>query len=187
MRPLQSRWARIGPTDRRWLSHVPPGGVCISAFLIVRNRRGDLLLGRPRGHPDWPEKGCYPLWRLREVAKEGRWILPASHFQMDESPAHAARRIASIWAGISRATPRLVTVESEVFSLGRRMGSGRFRHRLTHWALCFIYEVVTDETPRKRAAWAELKFVPERELRRVRFGRDHRDIYRRYQAHRRER
>jgi ADP-ribose pyrophosphatase YjhB (NUDIX family) len=179
--PLQSRWARLGPPDRKWFSHVPEGVVCISAFVIVRNRAGDVLLGRPRPHRDWPEKGCFPLWRLRVVERENRWILPASHFLMDESPARAAKRIARDWAGLAGVSPRLVTVESEVFDLGRWAGRGPTRRRLTHWALCFLYEVVTDRVPRKRPSWAELRFFPERELRKVRFGRDHDDIYRRYE------
>jgi len=176
MLPLQSRWARFGPPDRAWFSHIPAGGFCVSAFLLVRNRRGDVLLGQPKKHPDWPEKGCLPIWRVRGVQKEKGWILPASHFLMDESPEHAANRIMHAWAGISVGTPRLLGVESEVMPTGKKVGHGRARHRLTHWALCFIYELKTNRSPKPPRAWAELRFVPVSELGAIHIGRNHGDL-----------
>jgi ADP-ribose pyrophosphatase YjhB (NUDIX family) len=176
MLPLQSRWARFGPPDRAWFSHIPVGGFCVSAFLIVRNRKGDVLLGRPKEHKDWPEKGCLPIWRVRAVQAEGGWILPASHFLMDESPEHAAKRIMVSWAGISSGSPRLLGVESEIMSTGASVGSGRSHRRANHWALCFVYELKTNRLPEPPRAWAELKFIPVRELRKIHLGRSHGDL-----------
>jgi len=176
MLPLTSRWARFGVLDRAWFSHVPKGGFCVSAFLIVRNRRGDVLLGQPRIHPDWPEKGCLPTWRVRAVQKEGGWILPASHFLMDESPRHAADRIMRIWAGIPRGNPKLLGVESEVMPTNLRIGSGRTRRRVNHWALCFVYGLTTSVTPKPRPAWKRLEFIPVRALRSTTIGRAHGDL-----------
>jgi ADP-ribose pyrophosphatase YjhB (NUDIX family) len=176
MLPLQSRWARFGPPDRAWFSHIPKGGFCVSAFLIVRNRRGDVLLGQPKLHKDWPEKGCLPLWRVRGVQKENGWILPASHFLMDESPRHAAARIMRDWAGISGGRPRLLGVESEIMPTDLMAGSGRQRRRLNHWALCFIYELRTLRPPRPPLGWAQFRFVPIRELRSIHIGRNHGDL-----------
>ncbi|HKN06139.1 MAG TPA: NUDIX hydrolase [Thermoplasmata archaeon] len=176
MLPLQSRWARFGKPDRAWFSHVPVGGFCVSAFLIVRNRRGDVLLGQPKEHHDWPEKGCLPIWRVRDVRKENGWILPASHFLMDEAPEDAATRIMRGWAGISVGKPRLLGVESEVMPTGAKIGSGRTRRRVNHWALCFIYELKTNRLPRPPRAWAELKFVPVGELGTIHIGRSHGDL-----------
>lgn len=176
MLPLPSRWARFGPPDRAWFSHVPKGGFCVSAFLIVRNRRGDVLLGRPKEHLDWPEKGCLPMWRVRDVLKENSWILPASHFLMDESPDDAAVRIMRAWAGISQGTPRLLGVESEVMPTQAWVGSGKVRRRVNHWAMCFVYELRTNRLPKPPRAWAELKFVPVRELKATRIGRNHGDL-----------
>jgi len=176
MMPLQSRWARFGSPNRAWFSHVPAGGFCISAFLIVRNRRGDVLLGQPKEHVDWPEKGCLPIWRVRAVQKEGGWILPASHFLMDESPEHAAKRIMGAWAGISAGRPRLIGVESEIMPTGISVGSGKKRRRVNHWALCFVYELRTNRAPKPPRAWAELRFIPMRELRKIRVGRAHGDL-----------
>ncbi len=176
MLPLHSRWARFGPPDRAWFSHIPAGGFCVSAFLLVRNRRGDVLLGQPKEHPDWPEKGCLPLWRVRNVQQEGGWILPASHFLMDEAPEHAAARIMREWAGISGGTPRLLTVQSEVMPTGAMAGSGPTRRRVNHWALCFIYELRTNRLPHRPRAWAKLKFFPVSELKTIHIGRDHGDL-----------
>lgn len=176
MLPLQSRWARFGPPDRAWFGHIPKGGFCVSAFLIVRNRRGDVLLGQPKEHRDWPEKGCLPYWRVRDIQKENGWILPASHFLVDESPAHAAPRIMRTWAGIAEGSPRLLAVESEVMPTGIKTGSGRARHALNHWALCFVYGLRTNRRPKTPRAWAELKFVPVRKLRKIHIGRNHGDL-----------
>jgi len=175
--PLQSRWARFGPPDRAWFSHVPAGGFCVSAFLLVRNRRGDLLLGQPSLHSDWPQKGCLPIWRVRDVRKENGWILPASHFLMDESPEHAAVRIMRDWAGISVGRPRLLDVRSEVMPTRAMAGSGRTRRRVNHWALCFVYELTTNRTPTHRKAWADLRFVPISELKALPIGRNHGDLF----------
>ena len=178
MLPVTARWARFGPPNRAWFTHVPRGGFCVSAFLIVRNERGDLLLGRPRPHRYWAERGCLPNFRVRELIRQNQWILPASHFLMNESPAHAARRVARTWAGLPRTQPRLVSVDSELFPL--RSGPGTARHPSHHWALCFTFEATSDRRPRPGPLWAELSFVPVRQLRSIRLGRDHWDILRRY-------
>jgi ADP-ribose pyrophosphatase YjhB (NUDIX family) len=176
MIPLRSRWARFGPPDRAWFCHIPTGGFCVSAFLIVRNRRGDVLLGRPKEHADWPEKGCLPMWRVREVRNGKGWILPASHFLVDESPEHAAKRIMRVWAGISEGNPRLLGAESEVMSTGKFAGSGKTRHRINHWALCFVYGLRADRLPKIPRAWAELKFIPAGDLAATPLGRNHGDL-----------
>jgi hypothetical protein len=144
--------------------------------LIVRNRRGDVLLGQPRVHSDWPEKGCLPIGRVRAIQAEDGWILPASHFLMDESPDHAATRIMRVWAGIREGTPRLLGVESEIMPSHRSIGSGRSRRRVNHWAMCFVYGLSTSRQPRPHRAWAKLRFVPVGELKRIRIGRNHGDL-----------
>lgn len=177
--PLPVRWARFGPEDRRWFCHVPRGGVCLSVFLFVRNRAGKILLGRPRLHRDWPEKGCLPTWRLRPLVREGRWILPASHLLMHEAPDHAARRVLRDWGGGSGRALRLVSVESEVFGPGPKVGRSR-RASPPHWAVAFLYECRTDAKPRLARGWSELRFVPLDAPYPVPIGRDHADLIRAY-------
>jgi ADP-ribose pyrophosphatase YjhB (NUDIX family) len=148
----------------------------VSAFLIVRNRRADVLLGQPKLHKDWPEKGCLPIWRVKDVQKEKGWILPASHFLMDESPAEAATRIMRDWAGIRVGHPRLLGAESEIMPTGAVIGSARNRRRVNHWALCFIYGLTTNRLPNPPRGWAQLRFVPVRELATIHMGRNHGDL-----------
>jgi ADP-ribose pyrophosphatase YjhB (NUDIX family) len=148
----------------------------VSAFLVVRNPKGDVLLGKPRPHRDWPEAGCLPSFRVRDLVHRGQWILPASHFLMDESPEHAAQRIARKWAGLPGLNPRLVGVESQLFPLRLRGARLSARTPANHWALCFIYEARTHRIPRRAPGWAELRFVPGPELKRLPIGRDHGDI-----------
>jgi len=178
MRPVEVRWARLGPTDRRWFIHVPAAGVCLSAFVIVRNRRGDILLGRPRRHRAWPERGCLPYWRVRDIEERGEWILPASHLLMEEAPSTAARRIARVFGGVRSGRPRLIAIDSSRMGTGQWTGRGRSRHRVHHWAIGFVYEVRTGRGPPSAPWWSETKFVPVSKLRQARIGRGHRDLIR---------
>jgi len=176
--PLTRRWARFGTPDRRWFVHLPEGGFCLSAFLIVRDRRGAILLGRPRLHEAWPDRGCVPFWRLREFIRERVWVLPASHFLMDEAPDAAARRVARDWAGVPSSSPKLIAVTSELFPTGRVLRVGRSRHPLNHWALCFIFELNAGPRRANPPAWEELRFFSAGDLPTLKIGRGHEDLLR---------
>jgi hypothetical protein len=183
-RPVTQRWARFGPTDRKWLAHVPEDGFCVSVFVFVRDPRGAVLLGRPQPHSDWPERGCVPLWRLREVAGHGEWTVPSSHFLMDEAPDQAARRVAADWAGIPGGRPSLIAVTSELLPTGRWSGRGRNRHRRNHWAMCFLYELRTSRRPLRRPGWSELKFWRLADVASASLGRSHGDLLQVYSRRR---
>jgi ADP-ribose pyrophosphatase YjhB (NUDIX family) len=174
--PVTRRWARFGREDRHWFVHVPEGGFCLSAFVIVHDRRGRVLLGLPREHRSWPERGCVPLWRVRQFVAEGSWILPSSHFLMDESPDAAARRVARDWAGIARASPNLVVVTSELMPTGRNVRIGGARRRVPHWALCLTYELAATRVERTPPGWQELRFMSPKELAATTIGRGHADL-----------
>jgi ADP-ribose pyrophosphatase YjhB (NUDIX family) len=176
MLPITERWARWGSTNRKWFVHVPRGGVCLSAFLIVRNRRGDVLFGRPQPHSTWPERGCLPRWRVDEINRNEEWILPASHLMMAESPDRAARRIAREWAGLPHAKLRFIGIDSSQFPMGGRVGRGRTRRRVYHWTLCFLYEARSERSPRPSPKWKVLTFIPKKRIRGLRIGRFHRDV-----------
>lgn len=178
VRPIGERWARIGPKNPRWFQHVPPAGLCLSVFLVVRNRRGDVLLGRPRRHKAWPEWGCMPYWRLDPIIENQAWVLPASHLMMEEHPDHAAGRIARTWARLLHASPRLVALDSSRMPSDRRAGRGKSRRMLNHWAIGFVYEVRSDVPPGAAPWWDEMRFFPVQELRKVQIGRAHRDLLR---------
>jgi ADP-ribose pyrophosphatase YjhB (NUDIX family) len=176
--PLSVRWARFGPNDRRWLMHVPVGGVCLSAFVLVRNPNGDVLLGRPRPHRAWADKGCLPPFRVKSLVERNEWILPASHLKVEERPDDAARRICRDWAGLRGARPRMVAVDSSRMATGRWTGSGPTRRPVHHWAVGFVYEVASDRPPPTAPWWSETAFVPMSRLLSTRIGRAHRDFLR---------
>jgi ADP-ribose pyrophosphatase YjhB (NUDIX family) len=176
--PVTERWARVGPKDARWFQHVPAGGLCLSVFLVVRNRKGEVLLGRPRRHRAWPEQGCLPYWRLAPLIENDAWVLPASHLLMEEHPDRAARRVARVWARLPRAHPQLVALDSSPMPTGRSTGRGRARRMIRHWAVGFVYEVQTNSPPGSAPWWSELRYFSSAELRRLRIGRSHRDLIR---------
>jgi len=176
MLPLTERYARFGPALRSMYIHVPPGGVCLSAFLVVRDRRGRILFGRPRIHRAWSEQGCLPSWRVREIQKNVEWILPASHLLMGESPDDAAKRIARIWVGRPDARPRLAVIDSSSFPTGPPSRAGKKKRRDFHWTLGFVYRLRVDRLPTMPRTWEELKFFSPAEIRNLTIGRMHGDL-----------
>jgi len=116
------------------------------------------------------------VWRIRELAREGEWALPATHLMIHEDPAQAAVRIAKRWGGVTDPHPRLVGIDSCRLPTGLWKGSGRTRRRVYHWAIGFVYELTTLRPRKKDPGWAELRFVPTDQLRSLRIGRGHRDF-----------
>jgi len=175
MRPVSVRWARIGPRTPSWMTHTPKAGLCLSVFIVAR--KGDsILLGRPKAHDAWPEKGGYPKKQAAEIGKENAWLLPATHLLMEEPPDHAARRIAHQWAGL-KGTPRFVMVQSHVRPQTHgHPGYKRSGRQLQHWDICFVYEMRTKQLPKVKAWWAEMRLLPTAKVRKTKLARGHRDV-----------
>ena len=172
--PVNKRWARIGPRDTSWLRHVPTEGLCLSTFVIIRKGES-ILLGRPRANSYWPEKGGYPLRPAAELEKSRSWLVPATHLLMEETPDHAARRIANQWAGV-KGTPKFVTLQSHLRASKGRRTQPKWRTGSNHWDICFIYELKTRTLPKPKPWWAESRFFSRSEIRGTRFGRGHKDV-----------
>jgi len=164
--PVTKRWARLGPDNPSKLVHTPRAGVCLSVFVIAL-RGKSVLLGRPRSHRERLTKGGLPVWEAEEMEKNDTWLVPATHLIMEEAPDRAARRIAHEWTGL-KGEPKFGTIQSHVLENSKL--------RANHWSLCFVYELRLKGTPRPGPWWSELKFFSPAELRRVRFGRWHRDV-----------
>lgn len=161
---MRQHWAQFGPNNPPWFAHMPQAGVCISVFIIAR-RRGSILLGRPRSNDAWPTKGGYPKSGALKLERDGSWLLPATHFLVEDSPDEAAHRVTREWAGLKQ-NPRFVQTQSHL----------RPRKRGNHWDLCFIYEVSARNPPEPKPWWSEMRFASPSEIRRMNLGRDHRDI-----------
>ncbi len=170
MQPTAKRWARLGRDNPSTMFHTPENGVCLSTFIVAR-RGNSALVGRPKDHRAWPEKGGLPQGRAADLDKQGAWLLPATHLLMDESPDHAARRIVREWTGL-QGTPRFVEVQSHVRP-GRLLRAGA---KGNHWDFCFVYELRARALPRLRPWWSEMKFVPFSEIPDMNLGRGHADI-----------
>jgi len=170
MRPVTRRWARLGEWDPRELFHPSDAGVCLSVFLVAK-RGNSILVGRVRGTRDWPEKGGFPRYRAIQLEHTNAWLLPATHLMMEESPDHAAKRIAREWGGLT-GVPKFLTIQSHIrpSTQVRRGGKGN------HWDLCFVYELKAAKSPKPRPWWSEMRFVPRSQIGKLKMGRGHLDI-----------
>jgi len=164
MVPVSKRWARLGRSDPSMLRHPSNAGVCLSVFVVAR--RGDsVLLCRPHANDAWPRKGGYPKHLAVQLEKEKAWLLPATHLLMEESPDNAAQRITREWAGLE-GNPHFVMIQSHL----RRRRDGN------HWDLCFVYELISRRNLKRKPWWSEMRFIPFREVRKMKIGRGHKDI-----------
>lgn len=69
---------------------LPPGGMCLSAFVFVE-RDGKLLVGKYADDARW--ETLTGLDEDRRRAHGNGWTLPASHLKYGEDPRDAARRV----------------------------------------------------------------------------------------------
>ncbi len=167
------RFCRFRPGTRppsAGTSEVPDDGFCLSAFLVVESatRRGDVLLGRIDPEGPWSEAGGLSGERLRRWPD--RWMLPASHLLLFESPGDAARRISAELLGRPIDEPGRPQVFSETYGRGAEGGD-------PHWDLQFVYRFSwPDPAPAAGPLWRELAFRPVRTMVASEFARDHQDV-----------
>lgn len=142
---------------------TPPGGFCVSAFLVVR-REGDVLVGRmDEARSETWIRSWQPNLHHYEGEKWSRAFaglrLPATYLREGEHPAEAVRRVWSDQLGyegtLSLEEPRVI---SEAGPSNRAPG-------YNHWDLLFLYEVEVDGPPGTVPDhWAALGFRDPREL-----------------------
>jgi hypothetical protein len=176
MLPVTERWARIGPTKKSWLIHVPKAGLCLSSFVVVTNPEDDILLGRPREHEAWPKAGGLPKFHSKQLEKEEEFLLPATHLLMEESPDHAATRIARDWVGYLDAKPSFREVQSHLrpSELWRTRDK---KHGSNHWDICFVYSMQANDLPSGiKPWWREMRFVPSSQISKLKLGRGYKDV-----------
>lgn len=80
--------SKSGPPAGFW--QLPPGGMCVCAFLFVR-RGGKILLGKYRDDPRWEALAGLDSGRRQRHGK--RLTIPASHMKFGEDPRDAAKRV----------------------------------------------------------------------------------------------
>jgi len=155
--------------------NVPPGGTCLSSFVVVSSGRR-ILVGK-MSHPEiWVAKFLVGPKFAPVYAESGKYILPARHLHWYESPMAAARSVLEEQAGLAVPESRisLLDVQSHV------SGDVNDEKEPPHWDLCFLYQT---NVPEKVASnlpcpqwFSELAFKPLRDLRPEDFTRGHGDV-----------
>lgn len=167
-------WVSPG-APRRGYAHVPPGGMCLSAFLFVERGDGRILLGRydPAHSDEWEAMtGVDPERLARHAAG---WTLPASHLRHGEDPREAARRIAR---EVLRADVRDVgepRVTTFAYELPRLPGQ-------QHHDVAFLFRVRHDAGVATPPWYAELAWHDPRALPASAYARGHEDVVQRWLA-----
>lgn len=151
--------------------HAPPGGLCLSVFLFVRDAQGRLLLGRYAEDARWTSLGGLDMGRVRKYA-EG-WTLPSSHLKIGEDPRDAARRVAAEMLGLPDLRFGEPRVATEVYELARLPGQ-------RHHDVLFLVDAEGAPTDVRAPPWyAELAW---RDPATTTFGRGHEDVVARWRA-----
>jgi len=156
-------------------ANVPPGGTCLSSFVIVSNGRG-ILVGKMARPEVWTERFLVGPKFAPVYASSNKYILPARHLHWYESPLDAAHSVLRDQVGLNvpRSKVSLVDVQSHV--------SGDVNNEVEppHWDICFLYQArVSGKTGANlaRPEWfRELAFRPLGGLRPDDFTRGHGDV-----------
>lgn len=156
-------------------SNVPPGGVCLSSFVIVRDG-GRVLVGKMAKPEIWTERFHVGPKFAPSYTGSGKYVLPARHLSWYESPLEAARGIMKdqVLLEVPKDSFKLLGVQSFV------SGDPDKADEDPHWDICFVYQV---ELPGRLAKsikapewFKDLGFVSTSELSRDAFTRGHGDV-----------
>jgi hypothetical protein len=152
------------------LKEIPPGGLCLSAFLIVRDLSERVLMGKIDPEAPWDHLGALDPRRI-ELHSKG-WMLPSSHLIVHESPQDAARRIAEEQLEL----PELIISEPKVVS--EVYPPRYFPDLADHWDLEFLFfsSCPADKIPKKSRAFKELSLIDPKTSKRSQIARSHGDV-----------
>ncbi len=155
-------FARYGPSPR---FELPPAGLCISSFAIIR-KGNSFLVGMPKRHPKWerewaPNHSVYPKKRLDREFKS--WRLPSAYLRLGEHPDHALGRVMRSQLG----TEKYSTSGAKVFSF---YDPSSYYRGKRHWDICFVYEVKLRGPLGARPWFAKLRYAKKNELKVSEFG-----------------
>ena len=155
--------------------NVPPGGVCLSSFVLVR-KGGSILVGKMARPEVWIERFFVGENFAPEYAGSNKYLLPARHLAWYESPLAAAADILQeqLKSRTTKKSIKLLDVQSHL------RGDPNSKEQPAHWDICFVYET---KLPANFAGqlkqlpwWRDLKFVPLSSLSASDFTRGHGDV-----------
>jgi hypothetical protein len=155
--------------------NVPPGGTCLSSFVVIANGRS-ILVGKMSRPEIWTERFLVGPKFAPTYAGSGKYLLPARHLHWYESPLNAAYSVVRDQVGldIPKSKISLVDVQSHV------SGAVDNEKEPPHWDICFVYRAqISNKLAAKleRPEWfSELAFKPLKSLKPDGFTRGHGDI-----------
>jgi ADP-ribose pyrophosphatase YjhB (NUDIX family) len=148
--------------------HVPKGGACISAFLVLEGKDG-VLVGKMTKPDIWVERFLVGPSFAPKYASSGKWTLPASHLQYGEKPEKAAERILKEQLGLSGVKLMLSQVQSHLSQDPNDPDAA-------HWDICFIYTGKIRGKVSMPEWFSQLEFVRPGKLSAEDFTRGHGDV-----------
>ncbi len=148
--------------------HVPKGGTCISAFLVLRGN-GGILVGKMVKPEVWIEKFYVGEMFAPQYVASNKWVLPASHLEYGEKPDDAAMRILTKQVGLGRGNPQFRQVQSH-------LRPSPVDPDEAHWDICFVYEWNSEDKIERPEWFSELRFVNPADLTSDDFTRGHGDV-----------
>jgi hypothetical protein len=150
------------------LKEIPPGGLCLSAFLIAQDDQGRVVMGKLDPQAPWDHIGALDPKRI-ELHRKG-WMLPASHLMVHESPQAAIKRVASEQLELQDLRISDPKIVSEVYP------PRYFPDLAEHWDLEFISFASVRSIQLRTRAFLELALIDPKVTRRSEIARSHEDI-----------
>jgi len=168
--PSQSKTKALFSQD-----NVPPGGTCLSSFVLVTNGRR-VLVGKMASPEIWVERFLVGPSFVTKYVESGKYILPARHLHWYESPFDAARSIVRDQIGLDVPDSKIFLADVQSFVSGD-VSDEKEPH---HWDICFLYRVQVSKSMAaklRRPEWfSELAFKPLVSLEQEDFTRGHGDV-----------
>jgi len=155
--------------------NVPPGGTCLSSFVVVSYGQR-ILVGKMDRPEIWVERFLVGPAFAPRYASSGKYVLPARHLHWYESPLETAQSVLRDQVGLDVPANRisLVDVQSHV------SGDVNDEKEPPHWDICFVYQTRAPKSlaaKLRRPEWfSELVFEPLGSLKQEDFTRGHGDV-----------
>ncbi len=152
--------------------HVPKGGTCISAFLVLKGNDG-ILVGKMAKREIWIEKFYVGEMFASKYVSSNKWVLPASHLEYGEKPDDAAMRVLSQEVGVREGKLTFRQAQSH-------LSQSPNDPEEAHWDICFVYEGRLKDKVERPEWFSELRFVEPSQLTSDDFTRGHGDVLREF-------
>lgn len=166
---MGSKKALFAPDD------VPPGGTCLSSFVVVRYGH-KILVGKMSKPDAWIERFFVGPKFAPVYAGSGKYVIPARHLAWYESPLEAARGVVRDQIQVKAHEPKLKLLDAQSHVRGDPSSTSE----PPHWDICFVYRL---ELTRAQARalntpqwFSELTFRRPSELGPQDFTRGHGDV-----------